>query len=181
MLLPLSWKKKFRNQFLKLSSEQIFKKYAQMYPSDPIPTTTFLVFLVDNDVCQQKVVMCKNNGTFARSLEFFLQHKYLGCTGYFKWDLCKILSIKPNKQWIQRIHQIVSPISNSESTNIWNDFFFQLANWGEKPFLDRYEFCLLFHLLNLKLKKNLGTKMVATSDEFINRLWFWVPFFTSLV
>ena len=59
-----------------------------------------LLTLVDNYVCQQKIVMCKNNGTFARSLEFFLQHKYLGCTGYFKWEWCKILSITPKKMII---------------------------------------------------------------------------------
>ena len=129
-----------------------------MYPSDPIPTTTFLVFLVDNDVCQQKVVMCKNNGTFARSLEFFLQHKYLGCTGYFKWDLCKILSIKPNKQWIQRIHQIVSPISNSESTNIWNDFFFNWQTEGKNLFWTDMNF-VYFSIFSISnWKKILGQK-----------------------
>ena len=53
---------------------------------------------------------------------------------------------------LKRIHQIVSPISNFESTNLYDKYLswllFQLANWEEKPLLKQKIFFFIFNCTN---------------------------------
>ena len=77
------------------------------------------------------------------------------------------------------VHQILSPIPNSESTNFFNEyllwFLFQLANWEKTLVLNQWEVCFLFQLLKLrKIRgKNSWNKLVKFSDEFVKR-WRWI-------
>ena len=71
---------------------------------------------------------------------------------------------------LERIHQIVSPISNFESTNLYNEYLLwlllQLANWGKNSFVTVRS---LFSFSTAKLRKVRGkiswNKLVKISDE----------------
>ena len=67
-------------------------------------------------------------------------------------------------------YQMVSPISNSESTNICL-ISLSTGKLRKKNILDQKEVCFIFQLLKLgKIHwKNLWNKFVKISDEFVNR------------
>ena len=68
------------------------------------------------------------------------------------------------------VHQIVSPISNSESTNFFNKYLlwfpFKMANWEKTLSATDKK---IFSFSTLQTEKNSWNKLVKTSDEFVNR------------
>ena len=67
---------------------------------------------------------------------------------------------------LERIHQLVSPISNFESTILYNEYLlwllFQLANWEKKPVLEQLE---VFFIFNCSNWERFVEKLVKISDE----------------
>ena len=73
------------------------------------------------------------------------------------------------------VHQIVSPISNSESTNFFNEYLLSIVTGklGEKTVLDQ-QLVFFFNCSNWEkfLEKKSWKNFVKTSDEFVNSMGY---------